>query len=605
MTESLPPQIMSVHDLFANSLFQVPDYQRAYAWEQKQCDDLWEDIREGMRTNTTHLLGTVVLMAQEEPKRDAEDRPLRIYNIVDGQQRITTLCLLLLAVFKRARETNEGASRGIWRDFIEHEDDLRKLQLGGLNKEYFDSLVSAIQGNESLPKAERLTDIRLQQAVSMLGDKIDAWMRAEGPGTNIVSLASYLRESLQVLRFVTNSQSFAIKTFQTVNDRGKELSLLDKSKSFLMFYLTRYLQEDIDAFQTVESTFSSAFDNYDAIRDLATKYDVKYLTLPQFRFNEDEFLRYAYHYGCNDLRSRFSLLSGYEYSITPDRIFANFVKDGCRQLRGQPDQLRAFILAWCEDLLSVSAALVRLLKQVDESENHRRLFQFQGPSGSVYPLLVAAESKKILDEKMLQVISILDLRVYKVRGTDPKAELYRDAVSVIKTGNRINILNKILEYCRSFGSDQEIINNLRGHVYGQVFTKYVLWAFAVEHDKEIASLDYEFFSECQVDHILPDTASTFDATSFGFSIEDYDRTKNSFGNLTPLEERLNKRAQNFPPTDKASIYAESRLLGNRSLGAGIIEKNGFRHDDQGRRTNEIVQFFETKWAIPDDEKTMG
>jgi hypothetical protein len=596
---------MSVHELFTGSLFYVPDYQRAYAWEQKQCDDLWEDIREGMRTGTTHFLGTVVLMAQEESQRDAEGRPLRIFDVVDGQQRMVTLCLLLLAVYERVRETDEGVSRGIWRDFIEHQDRLPKLHLGGLNREYFDSLVAAVRSRENLPVAKKLTDKRLRVAVRRLRDLIMGWVEAEGTSANIFDLASYLRESLHVLRFITDSQSLAIKTFQTVNDRGKELSLLDKSKSFLMFYLTRYLQKDTDAFRTVESTFSRVFDNYDAIRDLADRYHVDYLIRPQFRFNEDEFLRYAYHYGCKDLRSQFGLESGYEYWITPERVFDGFVKRGCQQLRDRPEQLRAFILAWCADLLAVSAALARLLERIAESETHKRLFQFQSPSASVYPLLVAAESRGILDEQMLKAISILDLRVYQVRGTDPKADLYRSAVSGMKTSNRNDILRTILGYCRAFGSDQELNSILHGHVFKQGFTKYVLWNFAVERDREVTDLDYELFSDCQVEHILPQEGSTFDVTTFGFSSdEDYELTKHGFGNLTPLEERLNKRGQNVPPANKAAIYAESRLAENRVLGTRIREA-GFRRDLQGERAAEIVQFFKTKWTIPSERETPG
>lgn len=601
MAGSLQPQLMSVHDLFAGNLFRVPDYQRAYAWEQKQCDDLWEDIREGMRTGTTHFLGTVVLMAQEESRRDAEGRPLRVFDVVDGQQRMTTLCLLLLAVFDHVREANEGVSRGIWRDFVEHEDGVRKLLLGGLNRDYFDSLVSAMQSNEELPVAQRSTNVRLRGAVRRLRDLIDGWLQAEGASASTVGLASYVRENLQVLRFVTDSQPLAIKIFQTVNDRGKELSLLDKSKSFLMFYLTRYLEEDTDAFRTVETAFSRVFDNYDAARDLALSHRVDYLISPQFRFNEDEFLRYAYHYGCNDFLSRFALRSGYEYGITPERIFDGFVKGGCRELRDRPEQLRALILAWCEDLLAVSEALVRLLGRIAESESHKRLFQFQSPSASVYPLLVAAEARGILDEQLLQAIAILDFRVYQVRGTDPKADLYRNAVATMKTGNRDVILETILGYCRAFGSDQEVNSILQGHVFKQGFTKYVLWNFAVAHEKEVTDLDYELFSDCQIEHILPQEASTFDVTTFGFAREeDYELTKHGFGNLTPLEERLNKRAQNVPPADKAAIYAQSRLAENRVLGTRIREA-GFRHEQQRERTDTIIQFFKAKWAIPGEK----
>lgn len=601
MRGSMQPQIMTVHDLFAGSVFKVPDYQRAYAWEEKQWTDLWEDIREGMRTGTTHFLGTVVLMEQEEPEYDSEGRPLRVFDVVDGQQRLTTLSLLLLALYGPVREGNARRAEGIWRDFIEHEPDVLKLRLGGLNGEYFRSLVTAVANKGDPPKAQRSSNARLRNAVRTLTDLIIAWLRDEDASTDITDLAKYIREKIEVLRFVTESRPLAIKTFQTVNDRGKELSLLDKTKSFLMFYLTRYLQEDPKSFHTVEETFGQVFDNYDAARDLAEKHNVVYLINPRYRFNEDELLRFAYHYGSKDLGSKFCLETEYNYDITPERIFEDFIKRGSRQLRDNPTQLRAFILACCDDLLKVSQALVRLLEQIEESDSHKRLFQFQNPSAIVYPLIVATEARGICDTEMLQAISILDLRIYQVRGTDPKADLYRNAFEKIKPGNRQAVLKAILDYCQAFGNDQELNSYLQGHVFKQGFTKYVIWNFLVESDKEkeVDELDYELFSRCQVDHILAQDTSTFDATSYGFeSDEDYELTKHGFGNLTVLEDRLNRRALNRPPSEKASIYADSRLTENRVLGMQIRE-SGFRREQQIARTNAIVEFFKKKWAIPD------
>lgn len=590
---------MSVQDLFAGSLFEVPDYQRAYAWEQKQWDDLWEDIQEGMRTDTTHFLGTVVLMAQDEARRDQEGRSLRVFHVVDGQQRMTTLCLLLLAVYDRVRRENSGISRGLWRDFVEHEAGLRKLTLGGLNRDYFGELVGAVGQDEVPPTPSRSTNSRLKAAVSRVRDLIDGWLESDGSESTALDLALYVREKLQVLRFVTDSRPLAIKTFQTVNDRGKELSLLDKTKSFLMFYVTRYLQDDAAAFRSVEESFGRVFDNYDRTQDLARQFDVQYLFNPRFRFSEDEFLRHAYHYACNDLRSRFNLTAGYEYDITPERVFDRFVKRACRELRSDPAKLRGFVTTWCEDLVSVSDALVALLDQIPNSNVHRRLLQFQGPSASVYPLLISSQARGILDTRLLEAIEVLDLRVYQVRGTDPKADLYRNAVANMKTGQPEHILGTIIWYCRSYGSDHELDGVLRGHVFKQGFTKYVLWRFSVDGDREVDVLDFEAYSDCQVEHILPQEASTFDVTTFGFeNVEDYESGKHTFGNLMPLEERLNKRAQNVPPGDKAAIYADSKIGKNRVVGTRIITE-GFAKPRMDRRTDEIVDFFKRTWPLPD------
>ena len=603
MVDLLQPQLISVQDLFNSRLFQIPGYQRAYAWEWKQCEDLWEDIREGIGTKTSHFLGTVVLMSQGEMHRDREGRGLRVFQLVDGQQRATTLCLLLLAVFDRVQQDHDRIARGLWKDFIEHEKGLRKLHLGKLNAKYFEKLVAAVQSNQKPPNDQRLTNVRMRNAFRRLQRLTGNWLQVEREHGNVTALndlVSYVREELQVLCFFTNSRQLAIKTFQTVNDRGKKLSLLDKTKSFLMFYITRYLKDDEKVFRVIEEKFGRVFDNYDAVKDLASKFSVNYLASPKFRFNEDEFLRYAYHYGVKDHISRLKLPYGYgyEYEITPEQVFNRFVKGVCRHLRKQPDALGEFIVNWCEDLDAASRALGALLERIPEDISYEQLFRFQEPNASVYPLLVTAEARGFLDKEMLNAIAVLDLRIYQIRGTDPKANLYRHAVSEMKTGKRKDIYNSIVQYCHYFGTDQALDGILRGPVYGRSFTKYVLWECAVADRFETDTVGYTIFDQCQVDHVLPDDPSTFDVTTVGFDTdEDYEASKHRFGNLTVLESRLNQRARNSSLGDKARVYAESDLRWNQVLGARI-DKDGFARKTQAGRLDNIVEFFKQKWPIP-------
>ena len=589
------PQILSVQELCINSLFTVPNYQRSYAWEQGQCDELWEDIREGMRTNTTHYLGTVILM-QKSPRPDTAGRNLLCFELVDGQQRVTTLCLLIAAAYHRLRHANRGIAAGLWTDFIEHESGMPKLQLSNLNANYFLALNQAVQNSLPMPADPhgRSTNIRLQKAFRRFQDLIAGWLQS-GNG-NVASLVSYMRAHLHVLRFVTGDRSLAIKTFQTVNDRGIKLSLLEKSKSFLMFYITRYLADDPILFQTVENTFGRVFDYYDTVRDLARRFGVDYLTRPQFRFNEDEFLRYVYHYGTRDIITRFNLQIGYDYRITPEQVFDDFIKGVCRDLREQPDALRRFVLAWCADLDSVSQALAALLSQMPDHDQYTQMFRFQQPNASIYPLLVAAKARDILDDDMLNAIAVLDLRVYQVRGTDPKADLYRHAISQMKTGDRNSIYNAIVAFCREFGNDQEIGSILRGHVYGQSFTKYVLWRYACQDQDRAANLDHELYADSQVDHIFASSPS-FDVTTFGFDTdEQYEASKHSFGNLTLLEQRLNQGAHNASPAAKAPVYSRSRLRSNRLLGYQVTHK--FTYATLDERLETIVDYFRRHWPIP-------
>lgn len=70
---------------FTGKSFRIPTYQRDYAWDTGNVDDLLDDIIEAIETNTSHYIGTFILSETSRPK---------LYNVVDGQQRLTTLIML-------------------------------------------------------------------------------------------------------------------------------------------------------------------------------------------------------------------------------------------------------------------------------------------------------------------------------------------------------------------------------------------------------------------------------------------------------------------------------------------------------------------------------
>ena len=83
--------LKTIKELFdGTKIFRVPLYQRAYSWSDKQLTDFMEDIK-NQRTNRTYFLGTILL---EKGKNEGDFRTI---DIVDGQQRLTTLLLLLIA----------------------------------------------------------------------------------------------------------------------------------------------------------------------------------------------------------------------------------------------------------------------------------------------------------------------------------------------------------------------------------------------------------------------------------------------------------------------------------------------------------------------------
>lgn len=595
----LQPELVSMEKLFKSSLMRVPAYQRAYAWDQHQWADFWADVCEALVNETGHFLGTVVLRQLDKPRRDSLGRDIEVFEVVDGQQRVATLALLLVALYERLRESPVG--KGVWSDFVE-DANVPRLELGGVNASYFTELMRAAHDGLALPDSPRATNRRIKRCLDFFREKLDAF-RGTPAAQSPEEILRYVRQRLWALRFVTDDASLAIKMFQTVNDRGRPITLLDKTKSLLMFFVTKYLNGDSEAFQHVQDSFGKVYEHFDKTMDLATAHRVEYLTNPRYRFGENELLTFAYHYCVRHLIESCRLSHTYAYDLGAERVFESFLKPALVGLRDQRDALKRFVSDFVHDLAAVAQSLFELITHIPEKPMYRSLFQRQGVSPSVYPLLIGLEARGMLDDRLLNAVSILDLRVYKVRGTDPRAWLYKETVSKLRSAiNHEQAYGTIIGFTRHFGGDSELDGYLRQAVYRQPYVRFVLWEFVLwEMAKTTSSrLDMpadELFFTCQVDHILPQKPM-IDVATCGFATEDsYFSQINRFGNLCLLEEALNKGAGNISLSEKADYYARSGLAATRVLGYRLAE-TGFGRKDIEERGEAVIDFFHERWRIP-------
>ena len=90
------PELLSLADLLNGRLFKIPDYQRAYSWTSRERGELFGDIRKTFDKDERHFMATIVCLHRGSTRRGTNDYEL--LDIVDGQQRLTTLILLLNAI---------------------------------------------------------------------------------------------------------------------------------------------------------------------------------------------------------------------------------------------------------------------------------------------------------------------------------------------------------------------------------------------------------------------------------------------------------------------------------------------------------------------------
>ena len=111
----LQPEYLNLEELFDERLFRIPDYQRHYSWKSKQRDDLFADIDKLMRNERKeHFMSTVVcLNANERDKEKIAGTTYTITDIVDGQQRITTLIIILKALSQKLKESRSSKGKSL------------------------------------------------------------------------------------------------------------------------------------------------------------------------------------------------------------------------------------------------------------------------------------------------------------------------------------------------------------------------------------------------------------------------------------------------------------------------------------------------------------
>jgi hypothetical protein len=236
--------VFSVEQLFAGRLFRVPDYQRGYSWETQQRTEFLEDL-EMLGPGREHYTGTIILheIAVEGLLLDAEGKSHGRMNIVDGQQRLTTIVLLLDAIRRElASMTNEpfptlaaGIKRGYVAATAISGQPLYKLSLNDDCDHYFKTVAVSDQPGPEGPQISserRLADARaefasyLHSAKAAQGNSYAEWL---------TEIYTKVTNQLKVSLYEVKSAAEVGVIFEVMNNRGKPLSDLEKVKNYLLY----------------------------------------------------------------------------------------------------------------------------------------------------------------------------------------------------------------------------------------------------------------------------------------------------------------------------------------------------------------------------------
>jgi hypothetical protein len=248
--------------LYKNGLFTVPKYQRGYSWTTSEVRDLLSDVeylyrdREMQsRYDGFHYFGTIVL--QDTGTKTVARRRLQQYNVIDGQQRLTSIAILIQCINEQLGEYEGEEVLGEPVEDIIEDNRETFIQFRGearirpqeKTKEVYDLIIVNGEDTDSVSAS-----IPSQYYLLNAKETIHEWL-AEQESANddflefLAGLSEVLYSNIQVTTYTIEQTSEAGRFFEVLNDRGRDLTTIDKIKSYLIFCADRLnderLAEDI------------------------------------------------------------------------------------------------------------------------------------------------------------------------------------------------------------------------------------------------------------------------------------------------------------------------------------------------------------------------
>lgn len=204
-------------------LFRIPVYQRNYDWSETNCNRLLDDVYSIIDTGDKHFLGTIVFMAAKSGGFSLQE-----YIIIDGQQRLTTLMLILKALSVVAENTGDNCYHEIEEQYLHNKycDEEFKVKLKPIKSDNNQFLL-LLNGNVD----EMEEDTHIYQNFMLCKERFEGWYKRGITPSQILEALTKL-EIVEIV--LTKGEDDPQVIFESINSTGLDLSNADLIRNYLL-----------------------------------------------------------------------------------------------------------------------------------------------------------------------------------------------------------------------------------------------------------------------------------------------------------------------------------------------------------------------------------
>jgi hypothetical protein len=609
----MPDLAKSIGEIFSNRSFQIPDYQRGYAWKDKQWNDLWQDL-ELLPLKRDHFTGTLVLKPVGNPPEiwtDQRGEDHYIFDVIDGQQRLTTLVILLKVILDHfiILDADTDLIKGIRENYLFckcNKIDIALLTPGRDSKDFFlnhilmdklDLHGKTNRSEKNLADAKVYFAAKINEKKTALGSDFSQWLN---------NFRDKITRQLKLIVYEVADELDAGIIFETMNDRGKPLTELDKVKNYLLYICSNLMVSDperINLTHRINATWTSIFEELMA----AQLSDEIY---------EDQLLRVhwlmAYDYNANKWAQSRSIKEKFNLN-TYKGPHSDLLKDILLYL----ESLQNTVTAYCDLIMPLRTGA---FNEVQDEQRKREIVFLSsklarlGARAGFLPLLIAVRLMAGDNgESYKQVVDLcekFDFRVYEWSHMQPRAgqpALFRIGYDFYKNSNLEELMIGIRQLLWDNCPDTRFLQRFENETenwYNWGGLKYYLYEyeqFSADQAGKPVQMPWELLSrsrkEDTIEHILPQTPVDPYWTKRFLDVE-RERWTHDIGNLTLTYD--NSPMSNKPfrlgltnHDDKISYYADSKLFIEQCL-KNVVDWNVAAIQD---RRNKIKTWSIERWAV--------
>lgn len=505
--------------------FSVPLFQRSFSWEREQIEQMWEDINETIsESRDEYFLGSIVL----------NQKSLNECEIIDGQQRLATFTIIFAVIRDAYNEMGDERHVEIQMEYIaKKERDTRriygKLNLNKDDKDFFKKYVQdygSINKEEeykkeaSLSNSNKLMFVAYKFFTNKISEELSKLSSQEQKVDYLIKLEECISNCFLVIAIYVGDESDAYLIFETLNDRGLELSVTDLLKNYL---------------------FSKSGKD---IKDVQKKWD-EIITILSNK-NVNTFLRHFWISTRSMIREK-NLYSVLKKDIKEQGDVLNFVSN----LKSEAEVYEALLNP--ERQYWKSTSIVKLLEELNLLNVKQCL-----------PFLLSCRVKFNDSDfkKILEPCINFTFRYSTICNLNPNAlERLYSSISIKIRNGTLNTIPEIKKEIKTLYPDNQTFDNafVEKDIKEKKVARYILKRIndSMIEGGELVAADSD---KVNLEHILPKNPDEEWEKYLEEKRLDYKDLVNKIGNMTLLGSEYNKIAANkFFTKKKDEIYKKSKL----------------------------------------------